>query len=351
MRLIALLCAVLLATPAGAQTYPTRPVKIVVPSPPGGKTDVIARILASKLAGSLGQPVIIENRAGAGATIGTEFVARSAPDGYTILLTSIAPQVSLAPIVAFASTPQVLIAAPTGTPRPVLDRLRADILRAAGDSWVQGRLGDMGIALMPSTPPPAPPPPPSPVPPPAAAKAPGPAPAAAPVDALVVSIQTLLAALGYDPGSPDGSVGPKTTEAIKAFQQKIGVAPDGKPSEALRAHLQAALATRGPSRPDTTTKKETPPAAPARTFDDAEAQLRIRQAAAAVSAAAGEVEEARKSLEAERKRVVQTEQERDLNQATIRTLEKRLRDAEATLRERDTALKQAQETRRLGLGR
>ena len=75
-----------------------------------------------------------------------------------------------------------------------------------------------------------------------------PSPPVAPTsDPLVVSTQTLLAALGYDPGPPDGFAGPKTGAAITAFQEKIGAKPDGKPSEALRARLQSALAERGPS--------------------------------------------------------------------------------------------------------
>ena len=100
----------------------------------------------------------------------------------------------------------------------------------------------------------------------------------------------------------------------------------------------------------------TPPVAPTPapanpTFDDAEAQLRVRQAAAAVSAAAQEVEEGRKSLEAERKRVVQTDSDRDLNRAAIEALEKNVQAAEAKLRAREIVLKEAQEARRLGMGR
>ena len=69
---------------AWAQSYPTRPITIMVPFPPGGATDVIARNLAERMKVSLGQPVIIENVTGAGGTIGTGRVARAAPDGYTL---------------------------------------------------------------------------------------------------------------------------------------------------------------------------------------------------------------------------------------------------------------------------
>ena len=69
---------------AAAQTYPSRPVSMVVPYAPGGPTDTIARIMAEHMRGSLGQPVIIENVSGAGGSIGVARVARATPDGYTV---------------------------------------------------------------------------------------------------------------------------------------------------------------------------------------------------------------------------------------------------------------------------
>ena len=78
--------ALLLATNAIAQQWPAKPVKLIVPHAPGGNSDTFGRILAAKLSERLGQQVIVENRAGAGGTVGSEFAARSAPDGYTILV-------------------------------------------------------------------------------------------------------------------------------------------------------------------------------------------------------------------------------------------------------------------------
>ncbi|MBI4191462.1 MAG: tripartite tricarboxylate transporter substrate binding protein, partial [Betaproteobacteria bacterium] len=76
------------ASAAAAQTYPTRQVRIVVPFAPGGGTDVAARVLAQKLTERVGQSFIVDNRPGASGIIGTEIVAKSAPDGYTLLVGS-----------------------------------------------------------------------------------------------------------------------------------------------------------------------------------------------------------------------------------------------------------------------
>ena len=83
---VACAAAVLAAGGASAQTYPSRPITMVVPLAPGGSTDVIGRIMAEAMRGPLGQPVIVENTAGAGGTIGVGRVARASPDGYTILI-------------------------------------------------------------------------------------------------------------------------------------------------------------------------------------------------------------------------------------------------------------------------
>ena len=125
-RLLAVLGAVA-ASLACAQPYPNRPVKVIVPWPPGQATDVAARTVAEKLSVALGQQFVIDNRAGAGGTIGTELAARSVPDGYTILAgssgpISISPHVGkvgydpdrdFEPICLLASSPYVLVTHPS----------------------------------------------------------------------------------------------------------------------------------------------------------------------------------------------------------------------------------------------
>src|SRR3954463_6098605 len=120
----ALACLSLFVAPAAAQQYPSKVVKLVVPQTPGGATDVFARKIGQALSEKWGQPVIVENRAGAGGVVGTDVVAKSAPDGYTLLVTyagSQAINASLYPKIPFdtvkdfqtiatlASTPFVLI--------------------------------------------------------------------------------------------------------------------------------------------------------------------------------------------------------------------------------------------------
>ncbi len=91
----ALLCTMLLSGAVNAQTYPNRPLRMMVAVGAGGGTDVTARLVSQKLAEQLGVPVVVENRPGAGTVIGTEIVAKSAPDGYTLMTAS--PEISINP--------------------------------------------------------------------------------------------------------------------------------------------------------------------------------------------------------------------------------------------------------------
>jgi len=91
-RVVLALCALLLAVPAAAQNYPTKPVRLVVPYQAGQGTDVAARLIAERLGAALGQQVIVDNKPGAGGNIGTEAAAHAANDGYTLLMGTVATQ-------------------------------------------------------------------------------------------------------------------------------------------------------------------------------------------------------------------------------------------------------------------
>ena len=126
-----------LATPtlAVAQAFPTRPLRLVVPSAPGGGTDILARVLAAKLTEYLGQTVVVDNRAGAGTTIGIDNVAKAAPDGYTMLVTPSTLALNLwmytklpydamrdlAPLTQIAVVPNALVVHPSVPARSVTE--------------------------------------------------------------------------------------------------------------------------------------------------------------------------------------------------------------------------------------
>lgn len=126
MRIILAIALSFLASLAHAQAWPNRPVKLVVPFPAGGPTDVLSRVVAEKLGGQLGQVVVVENKPGAGGAIGTDLVAKSAPDGYTLLLAtssthSVGPHISklpydpqrdFTPIVWLGDAARVLVVSP-----------------------------------------------------------------------------------------------------------------------------------------------------------------------------------------------------------------------------------------------
>ncbi len=116
--------ALVAALPAAAEQYPARPIKLVAPFAPGGVADVMARLIGDKLSKSLGQPVVVENRPGAGGNVGADLVAKAAPDGYTLLMSSAGilsingslypklgfdPANDFAPVTMVADMPMVLV--------------------------------------------------------------------------------------------------------------------------------------------------------------------------------------------------------------------------------------------------
>src|SRR5262249_11202313 len=120
--------AALISTNGALAQYPAKPIRFIAPFPPGGSSDVLCRLLGQKLADSLGQPVVVENRAGASGNIGHEFAAKQPADGYTLVLSNNAalsinphlfkrlgfdPDGDFAPITLVASAGQVLVVHPS----------------------------------------------------------------------------------------------------------------------------------------------------------------------------------------------------------------------------------------------
>ena len=137
---VALAVAAMLPTMAAAQSFPTKPIRIVVPFPPGGSTDLLARRIGEKLAAVWGQPVVVDNRAGAGGTLGADYVAKSAPDGYTLLMgvtgsnaiaNALYPKLpydvvkDFAPVSLVVSSPLVLVRNPGFAPKTVQEVVAA----------------------------------------------------------------------------------------------------------------------------------------------------------------------------------------------------------------------------------
>ena len=135
--LIAAACCLLFAVPAfAADPYPTRPVRIIVPFPPGGATDIVARLAAQKLNEAWGQTMVVDNRAGAGGNIGGELAAKANPDGYTLFMTSgsivtanqhmyakmpFSPEKDLVAVTNVASGPQAIVVNPSHPAKTLKD--------------------------------------------------------------------------------------------------------------------------------------------------------------------------------------------------------------------------------------
>jgi tripartite-type tricarboxylate transporter receptor subunit TctC len=127
LAVAAIVCALFAANPVAAQTYPTKPVRFIIPFAPGGNTDVQGRLIAHKLTDLWGQQVVVDNRAGAGGTLGVEITTKAPPDGYTIVLASFGnilvgpslfpklgydPLKDLAPVVLVSTPPGLLVINP-----------------------------------------------------------------------------------------------------------------------------------------------------------------------------------------------------------------------------------------------
>ena len=144
---------------AGAQSYPEKAVRLIVPFAPGGSTDIMARLLGARLSEPLRQPVIVDNRGGAGTLVGTEIAARTPPDGYTLLMTNIAfslnpglhgkklpydPVRDFAAITLIASQPTVLAVHPSLPVKTVADLVRLAKQKPGELSFASSGIGGVG---------------------------------------------------------------------------------------------------------------------------------------------------------------------------------------------------------------
>jgi tripartite-type tricarboxylate transporter receptor subunit TctC len=151
-----------LALPARAQSWPARPLRLIVPYPTGGVSDLVARAIADRLAAQMGQPVVVENRAGASATLGMDALAKSAPDGYTLAFSAISPltlspaigkvpydpERDFTPVVSVMVSPVLVLATPASAARDLRELLaRArdwpDTIR-----WATSGQGSLGHVML-----------------------------------------------------------------------------------------------------------------------------------------------------------------------------------------------------------
>ena len=156
--LSALALATLFAAPALAQTYPAKAIRMIVPFPPGGNTDLIARIVIPKFAEDLGQQILVDNRGGAGSIIGTELASKAAPDGYTLLMVSAAhvmnPSVTkklpydsikdFAPISVVADVPTAFVAHPSLPVKNVKELIALAKARPGELNYATAGMGTVG---------------------------------------------------------------------------------------------------------------------------------------------------------------------------------------------------------------
>ena len=165
VAVLTLLAAVPLSDLAeGAPSYPTRPIRIIAPFAPGGGSDVMARLVAQKLTEAFKQQAVVENRAGAGGRVGTELVARSTPDGYTLLLTVSGaiifapalfpnvPTVSESGLPGFETVTYYGVLAPAGTPADIVAQINTALVKGLHSPDTRKRLEADGSELRTSTP-------------------------------------------------------------------------------------------------------------------------------------------------------------------------------------------------------
>ncbi len=156
---VALLFIAVFTAAAQAQPWPAKPIRMVIPYPAGGSVDVSGRRLAEDLGAELGQPFVVENRAGANGIIATDYVAKSAPDGYTMLVSTLAahagnpaavkslpydPVKDFAPVTVINTVPLLLVVHPSVPAKSI-----ADIVRMAKKSWYSA--GGAGLTNFPHT--------------------------------------------------------------------------------------------------------------------------------------------------------------------------------------------------------
>jgi tripartite-type tricarboxylate transporter receptor subunit TctC len=150
------------AMPVFAQSaYPTKPIRLIIPFAPGGSTDIVGRLLASRLGPILGQPVVVENRAGGGGTIGAELIAKSAPDGYTIGMGTVStcgtalstyknlkydPRTDYAPIVNVAAVPGIIAVHPSFPAKNYAEFIK--VLKSAPGRYNYAHSGSGGVGHM-----------------------------------------------------------------------------------------------------------------------------------------------------------------------------------------------------------
>ena len=158
MRLIAAACTLGFAAPASAQGYPAKPIRMIIPFPPGGGSDVTGRVVAAALSERLGRQVVVDNRAGAGGVIGSEIAANAPRDGYTLLMVSLAHVVnpwlhdlkgrydairSFTPVAIIAASPVVLVINPGVPAKSVADLVALARKQPGGLQYASAGVGSV----------------------------------------------------------------------------------------------------------------------------------------------------------------------------------------------------------------